>query len=231
MIISTKVALSHNNANSEWTSSPSTWPTSGSISATLASVRRLWPRSSMLKACMTSTASPSSGWTRPLSPSRLSRIENSAAAEAPSRAHSGELERAPHCIANHQSSPTARPPSRHGRRWALEHLRRAAMVDGEPLPVAPPWKKGGESVRKWPGITLVSSVWPETSLSRRNRQWTSSRSRGRWTWHADPAVSDSTGPSSLLFKFQISCNLAKIISSVSELQKLWNKFCDDPRDG
>ena len=38
-----------------------------------------------------------------------------------------------------------------------------------------------------------------------------------------PAVSDITAPSSLLFKIQISCNLEKIISPVSEL-----KFCDDP---
>jgi len=77
----------------------------------LASVRRLWPRLSALKACMTSTASPSSAWTRPLSPSRLSRVENSVAVEAPLRAHSGELERASHCIADHQSSPTAPPCS------------------------------------------------------------------------------------------------------------------------
>jgi len=75
----------------------------------LASVCRLWPRSSVLEACMTSTMTPSSAWMQPFPPSRLSRAESSAAAESPSRAHSGELERAPRCIASHQSSLTAPP--------------------------------------------------------------------------------------------------------------------------
>jgi len=198
----------------------------------LAPVRRLWTRSSASDARMTSTATPPSEWARPFSPSHLSRAESSAAAESPSRAHSSELERAPRCIAAHQNSAKAPPwlalqpppssspwnplPSWELRRIA-EHLHRAAMVDGEPLPVAPPWGKEGQPVRKCPRITLVPLVWPETSPSCRNRRWTSPRSRERRTWHVGPGVSGITAPSSLLFKIQISCNLIKIISPVSEL--------------
>ena len=75
----------------------------------LAPVRHLWLRSSAPDARMTSTASPRVKWTRPFPPSSRSLARNADAAESPSRAHFGELERAPRCITVHQNSPTAPP--------------------------------------------------------------------------------------------------------------------------
>jgi len=75
----------------------------------LAPVRRPWPRSSAPSARMTSTATPRTHWTRPFSPPSRSLARNAAAASSPSRAHSGELKRAPRCVATHQNSSTALP--------------------------------------------------------------------------------------------------------------------------
>jgi len=88
----------------------------------MAPVHHFWPRSLAPSACKASTATPRTQWTRPLSPSSRSLARKAAAVSSPSRAHSGELNRARRCIAAHQNSPTAPP-------WTALH----------PPPTNSPW--------------------------------------------------------------------------------------------
>ena len=75
----------------------------------LVPICRPWPHSSAPSAHMTSTATPRTQWTRPFSPPSRSLARKAAAASSPSQTHSGELKRAPRCVAALQNSPTAPP--------------------------------------------------------------------------------------------------------------------------
>ena len=74
------------------------------------------------------------------------------------------------------------------------------MADGEHPPVTPPWEEEVQSKCMVVGITLVPLVLLESSPSTRNQRRATVLCRGdvdAWV----PCVSDSSFPSSSLFKF------------------------------
>jgi hypothetical protein len=105
----------------------------------------------------------------------------------------------------------------------------------------PPWPTATPLCRCNPSVTYLhrcritpGARWcpwicrrssPSASIRRRVRPlFSGSLTRGtRCQWLNGPLLS--------FIQIQISCILAKIISPVPVIQKLWNKFCDVPWDG
>ena len=110
-LITTKVALSVTESSSDGNLQSPTWPTGGSTCLPFGAHTPLLAPLLALRACMTSTVTSSSSWTRSFPPFLLSLIESAAAAESPLLSSLGKLKRAPRCTVAHQSSPTALPCS------------------------------------------------------------------------------------------------------------------------